>query len=183
MVKGYVMEKINIKNDKTVRKKVKKLYYEAFPKEELMPWWSTRLVNYRKGADVSAYMENDVLCGFTSTYLVDEMLFLLYFAVDSDLRGKGYGSQILTMLKEANPNKTITLNIERLDENATNIDERKKRLLFYEKNGFYDTGYISKDLGGYFIILSTNEKLDVEAFIKNFKKLNLGLIKADVIKL
>lgn len=176
------MEKINIKDDKIAREKVKALYFEAFPKEELMPWWLIRLINHRKGAEVCAYMDGDIFCGFTHTYAVDDMIFLLYFAVDDKIRGKGYGSKILTMLKEINPNKTITLNAEPLDENAENIEQRKKRLLFYKKNGFYDTSYMAKDIGGYFSVLSTNEKLDVETFTKLFSKLTFGLMQADVKK-
>lgn len=176
------MEKINIKSNKTVRKKVKELYHQAFPKEELMPWTIIRIINMRKGADVSAYMDGDIFCGFTHTYVVDDMLFVLYFAVDSELRGKGYGSKILTTLKELNPNKTITLNIEPIDENAVNIEQRKNRLLFYQKNGFYDTGYMAKDIGGYFTVLSSNEKFDAQTFEKLFHKLTLGLMRADVKK-
>lgn len=176
------MKKVNIKSSKTIRNKVKELYYQAFPKEELIPWWLVKMMNRRKGADVSAYMDNDIFCGFTYTYTIDEMLFVFYFAVNDELRGKGYGSKILTMLKEENPEKTITLNIEPLEENAINIEQRRKRFSFYKKNGFYDTGYSVTDIGGDFTALSTRDDFDVETYRKLFRRLTLGLMRVDVKK-
>jgi hypothetical protein len=41
--------------------------------------------------------------------------------------------------------KRIVLNIEELDEQSENYQQRVKRKAFYEKNGFNSSGYIVKE--------------------------------------
>jgi ribosomal protein S18 acetylase RimI-like enzyme len=61
---------------------------------------------------------------------------VLYLAVDGSLRGKGYGSRVLSQIKAEKPGQRTVLNIEPLDEKAPNAEQRRKRLAFYERNGF-----------------------------------------------
>lgn len=171
---------IDASQNKEARKKVKALYLSAFPKEELVPFWIMRLVSKRRGIKITAYYDGDRFCGFTHSVEVDGLYFVTFFAVDSDLRGSGYGSAILSLLKEQG--KPIALNVEPLTDDAPNREERKNRLAFYYKNGFFDTDYNVKEIGGVFRILSTKQELNVKDYKKVFRKMSFGFWNVKVMK-
>ena len=110
------------------------------------------------------------------------MLFVMFFAVQQELRGKGYGTAVLELLKQKNPGRTILLNVELLDENASNYTQRLQRFRFYEKNGFYDTGWNIDEVGGTFRVLATHREIDPRAYQKVFQKLSFGLWKPKITK-
>ena len=166
------LTKIDINENRSIQKQAKALYLSAFPKEERLPWWLLRLNARRTGIDLMAYMEDDQFCGFTASATVDDMHFLLFFAIEETLRGRGYGSAVLSALRREY--KTVTLNIELLIPDAPNLKERKKRFAFYQKNGFCDTFYHVWEVGGKFRVLSTNPTLDVDTYKRIFRKLSLG---------
>lgn len=167
------LRKVDIHQDKTLRKKVKELYYSAFPKAERIPWWILWLSSRRKDIDVWAYLDGEIFAGLTVTVATDEMYFLYYLATEETLRSKGYGSAILSAIKEEYDQ--VVLNMEPLDPAADNILQRKRRFAFYKRNGFCDTGYHVWEVGGKFRILSTNPVFDREKFKKIFKKLTFGV--------
>ena len=76
-------------------------------------------------------------------------------------------------LSEMSGNKEITLNIEPLDENADNYEQRVKRMEFYERNGFRDTGYHLLDVTGEYAILSTAYSFNVEDYKKAICKIGM----------
>lgn len=156
-----------------LRKQAKALYLTAFPKEERLPWWVLRLNALRKGIDLTGWAEGEKLCGFTASVTVEDLHFLLFFAISEDLRGKGYGSSILQMLQKQH--NTVVLNVELLDPTAENYEQRKRRFAFYRRNGFVDTFYHVWEVGGKFRVLSTDPVLDVLQYKKIFKKLTFGL--------
>lgn len=167
------MKTRDITKDKRLAREAKKLYIEAFPKEERIPWWLLMLNSRRKDVDLTAWMDGDTFCGLTASVTVEGLHFLLFFAVAQPLRGKRYGSQILTRLRHTY--ETVVLNVETLDPTAPNYPQREKRFGFYGKNGFFDTGYHVWEVGGKFRVLSTRQQLDVPAYKKVFKKLTLGI--------
>lgn len=158
----------------------KKLYHTAFPKEERLPWWVLRLMTFQKSVELTAYYHGAEFWGFTHSTVTDQVLFVMFFAVSEELRGTGCGSAILSHLKEQHPEKAIILNIEHLDDHADNAEERVMRMRFYHKNGFFDTGYDIAEVGGVFRVLSTNPVLDVEAYLRVFKKLSCGFWKPKI---
>ena len=145
---------------------------QAFPEEERLPWWLLRLNAQRKGIDLTAFLDGNRFCGFTASVTVDDTHFLLFFAIDPVLRGKGYGSEVLSLLRREY--QTVYLNIELPIPSAPNLEERKKRFAFYQKNGFFDTCYHVWEVGGKFRVLSTNPILDVKAYKRIFRKLSFG---------
>lgn len=153
-------------------RRAKALYMSAFPKEERLPWWILRLNACRKGIDLTAFMDGDVFCGFTASVTVENLHFLLFFAIDDEKRGMGYGSAVLQLLQKQY--QTVVLNVELLDPAAENYDQRKRRFAFYRKNGLVDTHYHVWEVGGKFRVLSTDPALDVPQYKKIFKKLTLG---------
>lgn len=174
------LSKIDILKDPQVEKRAKALYHTAFPKEERLPWWILWLNARRKGIDLTAWMNGDLFCGFTASVTVERLHFLLFFAVDTPLQGKGYGSAILSALRESY--RDVVLNVELLEENASNYPQRLRRFAFYRKNGFYDTGYDVWEVGGRFRILSTKPVLDIKGYKRLFYKLSFGLWNVKILK-
>ena len=174
------LQEIDINRDRAARKKIKAIYEASFPKEEKLPFPLLRLLTFIRGIDFTAYKEGENILGFTYTVMAGEILFVLFFAVDESLRGKGAGSAILSHLKEKG--KAVLLNIEPLDPAAGNYEERLLRFRFYEKNGFFDTGYDIKEVGGTFRVLSTEKVLDVTAYKKVFRKMSLGFWDVSIYK-
>ena len=167
------LRKMDATSDAAVLEKVKKLYLSAFPREERLPWFVLRLNALRIGIDLTAFLDGDTFCGFTYSVTAGDLHFLLFFAVDDSLRSRGYGSAILSAIKEEFG--TVVLNIEPFVEDAPNLPERKHRYGFYRHNGFFDTGWHVWEVGGMFRVLSTKPELDVTAYRKLFLKLTLGL--------
>lgn len=159
------------------RASLRRLYHTAFPKEEQMPWWILGLTSLRRDMGVEGFYEGDQLRGFTHSVATEDVLFLLFFAVEDDCRGQGWGSAILAQLKEEKPERTIVLNVELLDPKADNYEQRLRRMRFYKKNGFFDTGFDVDEVGGTFRVLATNPKLDVDAYLRAFAKLSFGFWK------
>lgn len=151
----------------------KALYISAFPKEERLPWFVLRLQALRRGIELTAWMDGDTFCGFTSAVTLEGMHFVLFLAIAPSARGKGYGSAILTHL--SNAHQCVVLNIEPLDPQADNYPQRLQRMAFYQKNGFYDTGWYVWEVGGKFRVLSTEETLDEARYRRIFRKLTLGI--------
>ena len=57
-----------------------------------------------------------------------------------ELRGKGYGQQILSRLIEKYKSSTNILDMESPDQQCNNTEQRRRRHHFYLRNGFRDTG-------------------------------------------
>ena len=167
------MTTVDITKSKVLAKQAKALYFEAFPKEERIPWWLLKLSSRRKDIDLTAWMEGDSFCGMTASVTQGDFHFVLFFAVAQSMRGLGYGSKILTELRSRYD--TVALNVELLDPSAENYAQRQSRFAFYIKNGFADTGYHVWEVGGKFRVLSTRQQLSVPDYKKIFKKLSFGL--------
>ena len=59
--------------------------------------------------------------------------------MQEELRGKGYGQQILTLLIEKYKGQTCVLDMESPTQVSENIEQRHRRHAFYLRNGFRDT--------------------------------------------
>ena len=58
---------IDANKNPVILQKVKDLYIHAFPHEERLPWWLLRLNSCRRDIDLTAWMDGDKFCGFTSS--------------------------------------------------------------------------------------------------------------------
>ena len=133
---------VNARNDKKKLNEIKKLYDEAFPKEEQIPFWILRKASRTSTADLMQVYDDDLLVGFIHLVYFEDVVYLYYLAIEPDERGQGYGSKILQALRRRFSARRIILNIEVVDENCDNYEERKKRKEFYLKNGFRKWWYI-----------------------------------------
>lgn len=166
-----VVKKVNRKLKEY--KDIKELMKKVFPKNELIPFSFLTLKSKRKNVEFNSYYDNNKLIGISYLIISNNLIFILYLGVNPSSQSKGYGSKILEDIKNKYSNKEITLNIETLDINSNNYNERLKRLKFYSKNGFNPTKYILKDDIDY-LILSTSNNFNKEEYLKILKKYSLG---------
>ena len=70
----------------------------AFPEDEQIPWDDLMRLIGEMPLDFTAYYDGEEFIGFTIVYPRKSFSWFWYFAVSKELRGKGYGQQILTQL-------------------------------------------------------------------------------------
>lgn len=119
---------------------VRRLYETAFPKEEQIPWDDLMQLIDVMPLDFTAYYDGNTFIGLTIVYLRQSFNWFWYFAVEEELRGKGYGQQILTRLIEKHKDSANILDMESPDQQpCDNMEQRQRRHGFYLRNGFRDT--------------------------------------------
>ena len=84
---------------------VKRIYLDAFPKEERMPFSMMVAMSKLWNTSFWAFYDKDVLCGFVYMAVNRNLAFLMFLAVDEALRSQGYGSAILQEISKKYPNK------------------------------------------------------------------------------
>lgn len=165
------MEKRTVRPFSRLFWQVKKLYEDSFPKVERVSLiWMIMMV-YLGQADCVAYFSEEKFCGFTYCLKSDEAYYLLFLAVKAQEHSKGYGSQILRAIRREAGQVPIYLVIEPLEEEAENITDRKRRLSFYQRNGFIltDTLYYENQECYQVMVSQPREKL--AAFERLAKKI------------
>lgn len=135
---------IRVEKVKLHSENVKRIYFEAFPKKERMPFPMMVAMSKLWNTQFFAFYDGDTLCGFVYLAQNSKLVFVMFFAVDQSLRSKGYGSAILHEIQKMYPNKKIIISIEPCDEKASDIELRKRRKAFYMRNGYKETGYMMK---------------------------------------
>lgn len=171
------MEPVDRKN-----KRVKEIYMEAFPKKERMSYWMMLLMAKMEHTDFLAAYDGDKVCGLVYMAVVDKITFIMFLAVDSRVRSKGCGSQILSCVQERYPDNAIIVSIERCDEDAENREQRLRRKRFYLDNGYQETGYLAELSKVKQEILIKNGVFDQAAFSSFFKTYSNGAMKINIWK-
>ena len=108
-------------------------------RHSLNPWDDLMRLVEKMPLDFSAYYDGEDFIGFTIVYPRKSFNWFWYFAVREELRGKGYGQQILTQLIERYKEQPFVLDMESTTQVCDNLEERRKRQAFYLRNGFRDT--------------------------------------------
>ncbi len=160
------------------------LMKSSFPPNELIPLWILRLFTIRRGVRFRAIYDDDQFIGTAYTYEDEKHFYILYLAVDPRFRSKGYGGMILDHAYALADGRNISLDVESMDPNAENLEERKRRFAFYERHGITDTKYDFTDDGkSFYTVLSSDiEGFDIDSFINMLKKFSLGLVRMTVTK-
>lgn len=151
-----------VKYKKIYYAQINEIYEKSFPREE-------RYINLKKmienpNTELYCLADNGTVLGFIYLIFHNDMIFILYLAINKEIRSKGYGTYLLNWCLKKYNNKKIYLNIEEVKENVSDYEIRKKRLDFYLKNGFYITNYISKEKYINFNILSNNLEIDITQY-------------------
>lgn len=108
------------------------LYEDAFPYAERRDKAETLRALKKDQYRFCVLTEEDRFIGIMLFWVTGKVLFLEHFAIRKNLRGKGYGSAALALLKEMD--LPIILEIEPPEE-----DYQIKRYDFYKRNGFVMT--------------------------------------------
>ena len=146
----------------------RQLYEEAFPEIERCSFEALTDCTRSGKADFFVYRDHGENVGFCIVLLPGNYAYGLFAAINRDSWNRGYGSQLVQTVIQTYPDRTVVLDIEPVDETAENHEERKRRLRFFEKNGFHDTGYEMRDESGPYRILSNAEGFDPEGFAESW---------------
>lgn len=149
---------------------IKRLYWDAFPFEERIPFYIMVLVGNDRGVEFLSVYDDDIWLGFIHTLVGEKLSYIFYFAIDGRLRRSGYGSKILREYKKIHPR--LSLAIEPIEEGSDNIKQRKKRLEFYNKNGFETLDTRVVEMGVEFELMGAKgmeiKESDYKSLVKKF---------------
>ena len=149
---------------------IKQLYMDAFPFEERVPFYIMLLVGNDRGVEFLSIYDDDTWLGFIHTLVGEKLSYIFYFAIDGGLRHSGYGSKIIREYKKIHPK--LSLAIEPIEEDSDNIKQRKKRLEFYEKNGFETLDTRVVEMGVEFELMGAKgmeiKESDYKSLVKKF---------------
>ena len=136
--------------------KVLNLYISAFPRNELMNF-NIFYTNHIRG-DVISFYNNNNFIGFAALLTKGNISNILYFAIEPNLRGKGYGTQSLKQICNYFKSFKIILDVEDPFEcnNEFEREKRLKRILFYKRVGFELTTIRYKWSDEYYVIMISN---------------------------
>jgi len=148
---------------------IKELYEDSFPKEEQVDFYSL-FSGVFKDFELYGLYENKQLIGMAHFINNKNFIHLNYFAIDKKFQNKGYGTIILSWLKEKFNNKAIVVDVEELDNNALNSEDRIRRKKFYNKNGFND-GIYSFMWEGTFMTYMNTESINPDEFMDYIQKI------------
>ena len=149
---------------------IKQLYMDAFPFEERIPFYIMVSVGNDRGVEFLSIYDDDTWLGFIHTLVGEKLSYIFYFAIDGGLRQSGYGSKIIREYKKIHPK--LSLAIEPIEEDSDNIKQRKKRLAFYEKNGFETLDTKVVEMGVEFELMGAKgmeiKESDYKSLVKKF---------------
>ncbi len=145
---------------------VLELYRGSFPEIERLSEDALLDLTATDGVELTSYLGGGTLRGMSYTVEGPGILYLVYLAVDPESRSMGHGSEILSSLRERHPNSVIVLNMEPLDPGSENSEQRIRRMDFYKRNGFRDTGYILGDDTQVFTVVASGEGFSPDAYLE-----------------
>lgn len=141
-------------------RQVKVLYYRAFPKYEQEAWSRLLFKRLFRRADFLVFYDHDHFVGLSYVIHHHGIHYVLYLAVNDQVRSQGYGSRILDQLKRQYAPDTLILDIEQPDAAAVNNHQRLRRLRFYRKNGFTLTERLTRTPEVTYQLLATRQRVD-----------------------
>lgn len=152
---------------------IKQIYEESFPKSEKFPFWILKQCAKEDNVHLDAIIDHDTdkIIGIRFLISYDDIVYLMYVAIDKKYRNKGFGSFVLRdlILKQADTN--VLLCIERPSVKVEDIKTRRKD--FYLRNCFYETGCFIEDSGVEYEFLSSSKE---RIITENDLKKSIGLI-------
>lgn len=174
------------KNDDNYSKVID-LYKNAFTTAQRIPTWILRF-KLRKGkVGFNVLYADDIWIGLIYTTYFKDIVLVHFLAISESYRSGGYGSIVMDSMKVTHSGKRIVLNIETLDKQEKNYQQRIKRKAFYEKNGFSSSGYIVKEPGDKLEMLifgGSISKEEIEAMYRDLFGNIIGfLLRPKIIKI
>ena len=136
-----MLKTIEINSGNADNQALRQLYGSAFPVEEQIPYNDLIYLLDKLDIDYTAYLDGEAFVGLTMVLRLNRYNWGWYFAVCEELRGKGYGQEILSaLLKKYQDKLPFIIDIESpLQADAPNPEQRQRRHAFYVRNGLKDT--------------------------------------------
>lgn len=176
---SLIVEDVSFRNKRFARK----IYCDAFPKEDRIPFWMMQMMAKGKATEMCLYRDGDTYCGMSYVASIDRTTFVMFLAVDGDMRSRGYGSRILDRIKSDHRDDIVIVSFEPLVGGAENYEIRLKRREFYLRNGFQETGYAGVLKGKPQEIMIYNGEFDPVAFGEFFRKYSNGTMRPEIKRL
>lgn len=155
---------------------VENLIKSSFPPDEQEPMERLLDLAQRPMVNFWAYYDEGEFCGMI--YVVDskETLFILYLAVPGELRSKGYGAKIVEDVRAQFGGKNVVLHVEdpACTQDEAKIHQRIRRIRFYERLGFKDTGYRINSEETVFFLISTEENFRISTYMDLMREYSYG---------
>ena len=139
------------------------LYERSFPENEKSPL-DPMLEDRTGSAEILSAHLDDVFCGFVCILKCDDIVHIIYFAVEESMRGKGTGTGILQKVHERYPGMRIIVDIEQPTENAPNNEERISRKAFYLRCGYQENDFAYNWRDTDYTVLSQGGSITHEEF-------------------
>lgn len=143
---------------------VKKVFLEAFPPEERPPFFLLKRRARQGRGECLTIRDDGKFGGFVYLIRHKDMAYLFFFAIEKNCRGKGYGGEVLKLLRERYRGGRLFLARERLDEAAENYDQRVRRHGFYLRGGFEDLSCKIKEGGVVYDVMSIGGDISAEEY-------------------
>ena len=163
-------KKVKYSEDKELFLRIENLANSVFPPHEIVA--PTMFRDYENDYVLLAFFDNDEFVGSGALVPFENIIYLAFFVVDISKQNQGYGSAILSLLKEIYKDKIIILESESIIgeafKNATNKEQRLKRAKFYEKNAFKNYKITNTYFGESYDIYANS---DDEKVVFYYKKL------------
>ena len=120
-------------------REVRRIYRDAFRPGERMPFFMMVFMSFFGNTRFEAFYDGETLVGFLYYAVSFRQVFLMFFAADKSLRGRGYGREMLDSVATRFPKKVIITSIG--DDAGEDAETVRNRRRLYEKCGFAQSGY------------------------------------------
>ena len=130
-----------------IKKDIRPLFLSAFPEDERPPA-NIYFKNFKKDINqLFGFYDGDTFIGFASVTFYKDICYLFFLAVKEEQRDKGYGSKIISILKEIFKDYVLLICYEEVDEKYPDYENRLRREKFYVRNGFIKNPLKTNEFG------------------------------------
>lgn len=156
----------------------KRLYSQSFPIFEQRTETQQEYAFNNENYHLIGYCSEGSFIEFISFWEFKDYLYIEHFAINNEIRGKGYGSTILNKFIKSTP-KTILLEIDPIIDDISNA-----RLRFYKRCGFWENpyshthpSYRDEYQPHHLIVLTTGKQLSEDEYQTFYKDLSVTVMK------
>ena len=155
-----MLKTVQINSGNADNVELRRLYETAFPAQEQIPYDDLIHLLDAMDIDYTAFYDDETLVGLMIVLRLPRYNWAWYFAVREELRGKGFGKDILScILDKYRGERPFIMDIESsLQSDAPNPEQRRRRHAFYLRNGMKDTGTSRTWDGLTFTILTNSDE-------------------------
>lgn len=134
--------------------KTEYLFTHAFPEEERPPF--EMMLQWAHDTFFGVY-EEDEYVGLVDLIVYQDLVYVFFLAIEPSHRNRGLGTRILSELKQRYPTQRLFLLSDEAGEQYEDDALRRRRLAFYERNGFHDSGLRICEFGVYYRLMQLRE--------------------------